>query len=174
MQATRRWRVAILGAGAIGLLAACSSNAPGSGADPSAAGTTAASTAAGGAPGAGAGPSGTPTAGASVSCAQITALRTALTSISSITVGARTGSQVSADLKKIDTALAGLQGDAGSVYADQASQLATDLSAIAEEGPALAAHPSAAILKATRTAVATVKRTVAPVISVMRAACPPS
>jgi hypothetical protein len=160
----------MVGVGAIGLLAACSSNAPGSAADPGGSGSTGGSSSAG----AVASPSDTPAATASVSCAQITALRTALTSITSITVGARTGSQASADLKKINTALAGLAGDAGSVYADQASQLATDLSAIAEEGPALASHPSAAIMKATRTAVAAVKRTVAPVISVMRAACPPS
>ncbi len=104
----------------------------------------------------------------------MTALRTALMSVSNLTVSAKTGSQVSADLTEIETALTGLKGDADSLYSAEASQITADLGVIRDQARALSAHAPAAIIKVTRTAVNELKRAVNVVTTGMRLDCPSS
>jgi prophage DNA circulation protein len=95
-------------------------------------------------------------------------------SVGNLTVNARTGSQVSADLTKIETALTGLKGDADSLYSAEASQITADLSAISDQARALSADAPAALVKLTRTAINEVKRAVEVVTTGMRVDCPSS
>ncbi len=105
---------------------------------------------------------------------QISALRTALTNISHLTVGAKTGSQVSADLTAIETALTSLKGDATSLYSVEASQLTSDLSVIRQQAQALSSHPSKTMIRVTRTAVNELKTAAIAVTTGMRFDCPSS
>ena len=105
-----------------------------------------------------------------MSCTQISALRTALASVGNLTVGSKTGSQVSADLTKIETALTSLKNDPNSLYSAEVSEITADLSVLAEQARGLTAHPSATI----RTAVNELKRAVDVVTTGMRTDCPSS
>jgi hypothetical protein len=151
----RPWPLAIAGLAAA-LLAGCGSGATG---------TTAGSTAS---------PSAAPTATASISCAQITALRAALTNLDSIRVNAKTGSQISADLTEVETALTAMKGGLSSAFAAETHQISADLTTVGKNAQALAAHPSPASLRATTTGVRQLKTVVGPAIAVMRNTCPSS
>jgi hypothetical protein len=141
--------------GAATLLAACSS---------------------GGGTGSTAGPSAsqpdTPAAGPSASCTQITALRTALTNVTHITVSPKTGSQVSADLTSIETALTALKRDAPSVFSAEASQVVENLSVLSKQAQLLSLRPTALNRRITKAAVRELQKTVSSVTTEMRLACP--
>jgi hypothetical protein len=155
--ARRPWPIAIAGLGAAALLAACGSGVTG---------TTAGSTT-----GPSQVPSATPTATASISCAQVTALRAALTNLDSISLNANTGSQISADLTEVETALTAMKGEISSTFAAEARQISADLTTVGKHAQALAVHPSRANLEATTTGVRRVKTAVGPAIAAMRTAC---
>ena len=156
LPARQPWPPAIASLGAVALLAACGSGATG---------TTAGSSTS---------PSEAPTATASISCAQVTALRAALTNLGSIRVNANTGSQIAVDLTEVETALTAMKGEISSAFAAEAHQLSADLTTIGKHAQALAAHPSPANLRATTTAVGELKTAAGPAIAVLRTACPSS
>lgn len=160
LPARRPWPLAIAGLGVVALLAACGSGTTGT----SAGSSTSVSSA----------PSALPAATPSVSCAQVTALRTALANLGNIIVNASTGSQVSADLTTIETALVALKGEISSAFSAEADQISADLTTIGKHARALASHPSPANLRATTTAVRELKTAAGPAITIMRTACPPS
>jgi len=156
LPARRPWTLAIAGLGAVALLAACGSGATG---------TTAGSTTS---------PPAAPTATASISCAQVTALRAALTNLRSIRVNASTSGQISADLTQVETALTAMKGGVSSAFAAETHLLSADLATIGKHARALSSHPSPANLRATTTAVAELKTAAAAAIVIMRSACPSS
>jgi hypothetical protein len=154
LQAIRRWQLAIAAVGASALLAACGPGTTGSAAGPST------------------NPPNTPAAGPSASCAEITALGTALANVNNITVNARTGSQVSADLTAIETALTALKNDSRSLYTAEAGQIVAGLTVIGKQAQLLALMPTARNLRVTRAAVDQLKNAVNSVTTEMRLACP--
>jgi SepF-like predicted cell division protein (DUF552 family) len=153
MRASRQWQLAIAALGAAALLAACSSSATGSAAGPSAKLPD------------------TPTTAASVSCARITALRT---DVSHITVNVKTGTQVSADLTAIETALVALKSLAQTVYRAEARQIGADLTVIGREAEMLSLRPTAANVKHTKMALNDLKKLVNSVTTGIQRACPSS
>jgi hypothetical protein len=157
--ARRSWPLAIAGLGAVALLAAC-----GSGTTGTTAGSTSPSSA----------PSAPPAATPSVSCAQVTALRAALVNLGEVSVNANTdtGSKVSGDLTTIETTLVALKGEVSSAFSAEAGQVSADLTAITKHSRALAAHPSPANLRATTTAVRSLKAAVGSAIATIRTVCP--
>jgi hypothetical protein len=148
----------IAGLGAVAVLAACGSGDTGSTAGSS---TSPSATA-------------TPPATPSVSCAQVTALRAALTNLVGSSVNPNTFRQVSADLTEIETALTALKGEISPAFSAEADHVGSELTTIGKHARALAAHPSPANLRATTTAVRQLKTAVAPVIALARTDCPSS
>jgi hypothetical protein len=153
-----RWPLAIAGLGAVALLAACGSGTTGTTAGSSKIVSSA--------------PSARPVATPTVSCAQVTALRTALANLGNVLMNASTGSQVPADLTTIETTLVALKGEISSAFSAEADQVSGDLTTIGKNARALASHPSPASLRATTTAVRELKTAVGPAIAMMRSACP--
>jgi anti-sigma factor RsiW len=154
---TRRPLPAIAGIAATALLAACGASATGG-----AAGSSVSSS----------GPaSATPAATSSVSCAQVIALRTALTKLSTIRVNAKTGSQVSADLTNTENAATALKDEASSAFSAEASQVSAALAMIGKHVRELSSHPTPANLRATTTAITELKTAVGPAITIMRTVC---
>lgn len=160
LPALRRWPLAITGFGAAALLAACGLSATGSTAGSS---TTSPPS-----------PTPTPTATPSVSCAQVTALRTALTQLINVRVDATNGSQISADLANVDNAFTPLKNETSSAFSAEASQISAALTTIGKHAEALSSHPSPANLRATTTAIRQLKAAAGPVIAIMRTDCPSS
>jgi hypothetical protein len=161
LHALRRLPLAIAGLGAIAFLAACGFSAAGG----STAGSSANSSGS---------PTATPAATPSVSCAQVTALRAALTKLVDIRVNGNTVGQVSADLASIEKALTALKSETRSAFSAEASQVSAALTMISKHAKALSAHPSPANLRATTTAIGELKTAVGPTIAMMRTACPSS
>jgi hypothetical protein len=157
----RSWQLAIAGLGAAGLLAAC-----GSGATGTTAGATSPSSTA----------SATPAATPSVSCSQVRALRSALANLGEISVNANTdtGSKVSADLTTIEATLVALKGETKLAFAAVAGLVRADVTAISKHARTLAVHPSPANLRATTTAVGSLKTAVGAAIATIRTVCPSS
>jgi hypothetical protein len=161
LTARRSWPQAIAGLGAVALLAAC-----GSGPTGATAGSASPSPA----------PSTPPAATRSVSCAQVRALRAALANVGEIGVNANTdtSSRVSADLTIIEATLVALKGEVSSAFSAEAGQVRADLTAISKHARTLAAHPSPANLRATTTAVGSLKTAVGSAIATIRTVCPSS
>jgi hypothetical protein len=153
----RPWPLAIAGLGTVALLAACGSGTTGTTAGSSTSPSSA--------------PTATPTATPSVSCAQVTALRAALTNLATLSVNPNTGGKVSADLTTIETALTALKGEISSTFSAEANQVTAALTTISKHAQTLAAHPSPANLRATTTAVRQLKTAVGPAIAIMRTSC---
>jgi hypothetical protein len=160
LPALRSWPLAIAGLGATALLTACGSGATGTTAGPAS-------------PSA---PSASPAATPSVSCAQVTALRAALANLGDISVNANTDTsgKVSADLTTIEATLVALKGEVSSAFSAEAGQVSADVTAIGKHARALAAHPSPANLRATTTAVSSLKTAVGSAITTIRTVCPSS
>jgi hypothetical protein len=157
LPALRRPLLAIAGLAATAFVAACGASATGS-----AAGSSVNSP----------GPAtATPAATSSASCAQVIALRTALTKLSTIRVNAKTGGQVSADLTNIENAATALKDKASSAFSAEASQVSAALTTIGKRAQALSSNPTPASLRATTTAIAELKTAVGPAITIMRAVC---
>lgn len=150
----------MLAVGGTTLLAACGTNAPGSTAGSSASPSATATI--------------SPTSSPSISCAQITSLRTSLANLSHVTVNAKPGSQVSADLTNAETAITAIKKETTPAVAHAASLLTAALSKISKDDRYLSRHPSPASLDATTTAVKDLKATVQPVIDLMETVCPSS
>ena len=156
LPARQPWLLAIACAGALALFAACGSGATG---------TTAGSSTS---------PSQAQTATSSISCAQVRALRAALTNLGKIRVNANTGSQISADVTQVATTLAPMKGELSSAFSVEAHLVSADLSTIGKHVRALSAHPSPANLRATTTAVRQLQTAAGLAIAVMRNTCPSS
>jgi hypothetical protein len=154
-----RWQIAMLAVGTT-LLAACGTSASGStaGSSRSPSATAAIS----------------PTSSPSISCAQITSLRTSLANLSHVTVNAKSGSQVSADLTNVEMTLTAIKNEASPAVAEAASELTAAISKISKDVRFLSLHPSPASLSAATTAVKDLKATVQPVIDLMETVCPSS
>ena len=166
MQTSRRWQLAIAALGATALLSACVSNVNDG---LTANGPTSGST---GTTGPSASQPRTPAAGPSASCAQITALGKALAKVSHITVNARTGSQISADLTAIETALTALKNDAPSLYTAEAGQIVGTMAVIGKQAPLLSSHPTTLNRKVIQRAINELKTAANSATTGMRLACP--
>jgi hypothetical protein len=157
---SRRWQIAMLAVGGTTLLAACGTSASGGTAGPQASPSATATV--------------SPTSSPSISCAQITSLRTSLANLSHAAVNAKSGSQVSADLTNVETALTAIKKATTPAVADAASLLTAALSKISKDVRDLSQHPSPASLNATTTAVKDLRATVQPIVDLMETICPSS
>ena len=141
---------------ATALAAGCGSVGTGSG---SGSGTTASpSSPAGGSP--------------SIPCAQITSLRTALTSLTKTKVDPAHAAAIVSDLVTIRTQLQSLSSQAGPQFSGQARQLNAELAALERAARQLLTHPTPANVSSLTATVNHLKATAGPLIAAMQSACP--
>ena len=163
---SRKWKLAAISLGGIGLLAACGSTATSTGAaapspvPPASVSVHAAS-----------GPAASSTA---IPCAQITSLRTSLTKLSHTTVNPASAGQLTAELRNIHKQLTALKSAGGGAYSAQADQLSSAFAQISKDAQKLAMNPSSANLTALTTAVQKLKTTAKPMVKEMQKVCPQS
>jgi hypothetical protein len=154
----RRWTMAVLSCSGVVLVAACGSSL-------SAGSSTPLTPAASG--------SGTPatSSGSAVPCAQITALRSTLTSISQTSVSPASAPLLASDLAQAEQEVNALKGQAGP-FATQADQLSSALAAIKNDAATLVKSPTPTNLTNLTNAVNAFKSTAGPLIKEMQTACP--
>lgn len=159
--------VAALTCGGVALIAGCSSSSPSgasgaSGANkaPKPPGTSAASP---GSPTA----SGKPNAAA---CVHINSVRTSLTSLTHITVSAKSASQLAKDLANIDSQLSALKGQNLGSFSAQASELRAEMSKINKDAAELNTNPAKGA-KALTADLTVVRTKAGPMIVQMKKVC---
>lgn len=152
----RRWTAGALSVGAAALLAACGS-ITGGGSSPGTSSAPAASASA---------------SGGSIPCAQISALRTALTNLSHLSVSPSSAGQIAINLASAEQELSALKGQAGGAFSAQANQLSASLDAIKAAAAAAVRDPSPGNLTKLADSVGSFKTTAEPIIKEMQTACP--
>lgn len=126
------------------------------------------------------GPSAAPSATAAkasspgISCAQITSLRTALTSLGHATVNLESLDQIAADLATVEHDLSALNRRTATAFSAQESQLTAAFDKIGDDVRTLAGDPSPANLTALEGAVKNLRASTRPVIAKIKAVCPSS
>jgi hypothetical protein len=117
--------------------------------------------------------SGTPASGSgsAVPCAQITALKSTLTSISQTSVRPASAPRLASDLAQAEQQLNALKSQTGP-FAAQANQLSGALTAIKNDAASLLKNPTPTNLTNLINAVNSFKSTAEPLIKEMQTACP--
>lgn len=122
--------------------------------------------------GATASPSSPAGASPSIPCAQITSLRTALTSLTRTKVDPAHAATIVADLSTIRTQLQSLSSRAGPEFSGRARQLTTELTAVENAARRLLTQPTPANVSSLTATVNHLKATAGPLIAAMESACP--
>jgi hypothetical protein len=148
----RAWSAAAVVAGVAVLMAGCGSAASGAGANASATPSSSAMT-----------------SGPPLRCGTVTALRSALATLTRVRPSAEALGQIAADLSSIKTDVEALNGTAAARGAQAALERAVDR--IGAAARAAVIHPSGATVSALGYALDGVKASVQPLIAALRAAC---
>jgi hypothetical protein len=114
-------------------------------------------------------PSGMPSDMAAA-CVHINSLRTSLTSLTTLTVSPSSASQLTKDLRNIQTQLAALHGMNLGSFSATASELTAAVDKIKKDAAALATNPTTAV-KSLTTDLAALKTKAGPMIAEMKTVC---
>jgi len=117
-------------------------------------------------------PTGTATVSAAA-CQHVNSLRNSLTSLTHASLNASSASQISADIKNIETQLAALKGQAHGAFATQLNDLNTTVAQVKRAASHLSGVPTASQVQMVVKSLAKLKGRAAGVAADMNQACPP-